>query len=242
MCCRFQIGSNKPFAKRNARMLSAASLPRKWSIRKIWLSSKVWCSASLSFTARREIRAERLLHDDAGPGGEPDLAELLHDFGRRGRRNAEIVEPADVAAELVFELADDLGEGLVALGLGHVEEPATRSRTSRLREHRGARTPRAWPRANVRKASSSRSSREVPTIRNSGSRPACARWKRPGRSLRRARSPVAPKSTITWGRNGDASRLELMSVGSDMCAIPSCVCADHAPHPFRPGYAGTMAT
>ena len=35
MKLRFQIGSNSPFAKRNARMFCAASLPRKWSIRKI---------------------------------------------------------------------------------------------------------------------------------------------------------------------------------------------------------------
>ena len=32
---RFQIGSNSPLAKRKARMFCAASLPRKWSIRKI---------------------------------------------------------------------------------------------------------------------------------------------------------------------------------------------------------------
>ena len=51
MCSRFQIGSNNPFANRNARMLSAASLPRKWSIRKIWLSSNVACKVSLSAIA-----------------------------------------------------------------------------------------------------------------------------------------------------------------------------------------------
>ena len=40
MKLRCQIGSNSPLAKRNARMLSAASLPRKWSMRKICDSSK----------------------------------------------------------------------------------------------------------------------------------------------------------------------------------------------------------
>ena len=48
---RFQIGSKSPFAKRNARMFCAASLPRKWSIRKIWLSSNVSCTWSLSTIA-----------------------------------------------------------------------------------------------------------------------------------------------------------------------------------------------
>src|SRR5690349_8230951 len=41
----------------------------------------------------------------------------------------------------------------------------------------------------------------------SGMRPASARWNSPGRSLRRARSPVAPNTTMMWlpGR-GRASR------------------------------------
>ena len=51
MKLRFQIGSKRPFAKRNARMFCAASLPRKWSIRKIWLSSNVSCTWSLSTIA-----------------------------------------------------------------------------------------------------------------------------------------------------------------------------------------------
>ncbi len=33
MCWRFQIGSNRPLAKRSARMFCAASFPRKWSMR-----------------------------------------------------------------------------------------------------------------------------------------------------------------------------------------------------------------
>ena len=51
MKLRFQIGSNRPLANRKARMFWAASLPRKWSIRKICRSSKVWCSLALSSTA-----------------------------------------------------------------------------------------------------------------------------------------------------------------------------------------------
>ncbi len=51
MKLRFQIGSNRPLAKRNARMLSAGSLPRKWSIRKIWRSWKVSWTRALSAIA-----------------------------------------------------------------------------------------------------------------------------------------------------------------------------------------------
>ena len=48
MWLRCQIGSNSPLANRNARMFCAASLPRKWSIRKIWSSLKTRCSSLLS--------------------------------------------------------------------------------------------------------------------------------------------------------------------------------------------------
>ena len=51
MKLRFQIGSKRPLAKRKARMFCAASLPRKWSIRKICSSSKTSCSAALSVFA-----------------------------------------------------------------------------------------------------------------------------------------------------------------------------------------------
>ena len=45
MWWRFQIGSKSPLAKRKARMFCAASLPRKWSIRKTWSSSKTLLTA-----------------------------------------------------------------------------------------------------------------------------------------------------------------------------------------------------
>ena len=51
MKSRFQIGSNRPLANRKARMFCAASLPRKWSMRKIWLSSKVSWTWSLRMIA-----------------------------------------------------------------------------------------------------------------------------------------------------------------------------------------------
>ena len=48
---RFQIGSNSPLANRKARMFCAASLPRKWSIRKICSSSNRSWIALLSSRA-----------------------------------------------------------------------------------------------------------------------------------------------------------------------------------------------
>ena len=51
MKLRFQIGSNRPLANRKARMFCAASLPRKWSIRKICRSRNVSCTWSFSSMA-----------------------------------------------------------------------------------------------------------------------------------------------------------------------------------------------
>ena len=51
MKLRFQMGSNSPLAKRKARMFWAASLPRKWSIRKTCDSSNVSCTRALSAIA-----------------------------------------------------------------------------------------------------------------------------------------------------------------------------------------------
>ncbi len=48
MKLRFQIGSKRPLAKRKARMFWAASLPRKWSMRKTCDSSKTSCTRAFS--------------------------------------------------------------------------------------------------------------------------------------------------------------------------------------------------
>ena len=50
MWLRCQIGSKSPLANRKARMFWAASLPRKWSIRKICSSLKTRCSSLLRVT------------------------------------------------------------------------------------------------------------------------------------------------------------------------------------------------
>ena len=75
MCSRFQIGSNSPLAKRKARMFWAASLPRKWSMRKTWSSSKTSWTTRVEPPGAGQVGAEGLLHDDPGPVGQPGLAQ-----------------------------------------------------------------------------------------------------------------------------------------------------------------------
>ena len=70
----------------------------------------------------RKIGAERLLHDDARAFGEADRAELVHYLGGGGGRHAQVVHPRDVAAELVFELLDQLRQRLAPGRLAHVGE------------------------------------------------------------------------------------------------------------------------
>jgi hypothetical protein len=55
MCWRFQTGSNRPLAKRNARMLSTDSLPRKWSMRNTCDSLKT--ASTAWFSVRAEARS-----------------------------------------------------------------------------------------------------------------------------------------------------------------------------------------
>ncbi len=117
----------------------------------------------------REVGTERLLHDDAGPIGEAHLAEAAHDLGRGRGRDAEVVQPGDVAAELVFQLGDDLGQRFVSGRLAHVGEAAPRTSPSRRRARRGARTRRA--RARVSNGSSRRRGRRA-TCRRCGTRAA----------------------------------------------------------------------
>ena len=216
-------------------MLSAASLPRKWSMRKIWLSSNVACSVSFSFTALARSVPNGFSMMMRARSASPTSPSCCTHLGRGRGRDAQVVQPGDVAAELVLELADDLGrarrcpptgrrrraarEKLVPVVVGHavvrelVERAAGVARGSRRRRGRRA------------------------TCRRSGTRaagPACARWNRPGRSLRRARSPVAPNSTITCGRSGEI-RLELMSVGS-VCMSD----VQTARRPCRSGYRSSI--
>ena len=106
MWLRFQIGSNRPLAKRKARMFCAASLPRKWSMRKIWLSSNVSCRACVQPAGAGQVGAERLLHDDPAALDEAGVGQRLHRGERRVRRDAEVVQPAGLATERVLGRLD----------------------------------------------------------------------------------------------------------------------------------------
>ena len=66
MKLRFQIGSNRPLANRKARMFWAASLPRKWSIRKICRSSERLVHLVVELDRALQVGAERLLHHHPG--------------------------------------------------------------------------------------------------------------------------------------------------------------------------------
>src|SRR4051812_5345871 len=104
MKLRFQIGSNNPLAKRNARIFCAGSLPRKWSMRKIWSSEKTSCS--LAFSATAPFRSERLFHDDAGALDQARVRQQAHRRQRGIGRHAEIVHAPALLAQF-------------PLGLGH---------------------------------------------------------------------------------------------------------------------------
>ena len=99
MKLRFQIGSNRPLAKRNARMFCAASLPRKWSMRKIWLSSECFVHESVEFDCAGQVGAERLLHHDPRPGHQFRLPQ--HGDHRAGGLwwHRKVVQPTDFRSE-----------------------------------------------------------------------------------------------------------------------------------------------
>ena len=201
MWLRCQIGSKSPLANRKARMFWAASLPRKWSIRKICSSSKTSCSSALSL--RAEARSM--------PNGFSMMIRL------RSTRSAS------------SSMVHDRQRGLRAARSGSAAGAARRRRTPprprppsraapRRRRAPGAQRSRlensvpalgvvalaavlARPpcAANSTNESRSCSSSEVPTTCISGSSPDWNRCSRPGSSLRWARSPVAPKRTTVVG-------------------------------------------
>ena len=123
MKLRFQIGSNRPLAKRNARMFCAASLPRKWSMRKTCDSSKTLVDEVVELHRALEVVPERLLHDHAGAGGEVGVAQHLHHGLRGPRGHREVVQQPRVVAELRLGLLHRGGQTLGARALGDVAQP-----------------------------------------------------------------------------------------------------------------------
>ena len=105
-------------------MFWTASLPRKWSIRKICESSNAPCSVSFSSTADSVVVTERLLEDD--PGGGPVQADLLErpdDRLEGRRRHRQIVQQPGVGAELLPGPLDPLAERRRSGADRHVGEP-----------------------------------------------------------------------------------------------------------------------
>ena len=124
MWSRFQIGSNSPLANLNARMFRAASLPKKWSIRKIWSSVNAVRRVALSALALRQVGAERLLHDDPRPLGESGLAERAHHTLGGARGDAEVVQSTGPASEVALRLGDSVDESAGTVARARVDERA----------------------------------------------------------------------------------------------------------------------
>ena len=157
---------------------------------------------------RGEVGAERLLGDHPRAGAEPELADRLDRLLERLRRQREVEEHARPPRPV----------------RGAPRRSPRRAARARRRRRRSAATkrnsssaspsslrrpePQTASRATSRNSSALIPCRAAPMIRKrSGISPTSVRWNIPGSSLRLARSPVAPKRTITWssGRSGAAS-------------------------------------
>jgi hypothetical protein len=70
-----------------------------------------------------QVGAERLLHHDPRTFHQVGVAQRLDDRGRGHGRDAQVMEPADVLAELLLGDLDRLGEPVGPGALGDVGEP-----------------------------------------------------------------------------------------------------------------------
>ena len=153
--------------------------------------------------ALREVGAERLLHDHPRAARRARAARSMRDDRRRGRgRHAQVVQQARrPPPELAPPPAPTArGEALGALAQVDVGEP--RGEVAPIASSVAGVAAELVPRRPGEVAGTRRrrsSSSEVPTMRKSGISPWVERCSSPGSSLRRARSPVAPKSTMTCG-------------------------------------------
>ena len=215
MWLRFQIGSNSPLAKRNARMFCAASLPRKWSIRKICSSSKTSCSCGVE----RRRRCARSV-----PNGfsmmirlrstSPASRELVHDGERGLRRHREVVQPPmrrgpRIASDSSTAARSPCGPALPGtqwIRSANSRQVLVGDVVAAVLADRGDQTSSRNASRSARRATS-------PTTRRPSSSWDSCRWSMPGRSLRLARSPVAPKRTTVvagmgpaWRRSGASGR------------------------------------
>ena len=119
---RFQIGSNSPLAKRRARMFCAASLPRKWSMRKICDLVERSVHLRVELDRALQVGPERLLHDHPGALDELRLPQHVDHIERGGGRHAEVVQPQAALAELVLRRGDRGRQRLRARRPRHVAQ------------------------------------------------------------------------------------------------------------------------
>src|SRR5579862_5593431 len=202
MCWRLQIGSNSPLANRKARMLSTDSLPRKWSMRNTCDSENTACTASLSARAdARSVPKGFSMMTRVRSVASPDLPSIpttevnaaggtARWYSRRGdppiscsarwtaATRSSVWSGSAAANDRRSAKDGQVGSlGLVMQKSVHASAVCSRNCSSVIPNDDG----------------------EDPMTRYSfGSRPAACRWNSPGRSLRLARSPVAPNSTMTW--------------------------------------------
>ena len=220
MCWRFQTGSKSPLANRKARMLLTDSLPRKWSIRKICDSSKTWCTAWLSSLAEaRSVPNGFSMMIRLRPSASPVLPSKAtvdwNDTGGMARWNSRRARPPR-SASARRTAASSGPEPPGSLGCELPNDSAWANAVHPSPS--GLLRPNAATacRACSRNWSSVIGRRAVPTMRyRSGIRPTWARWNRPGRSFRLARSPVAPNITMTWssGRRPVARAMDSRPTG-----------------------------
>ena len=203
MCERFHTGSNRPLANRNARMLSTDSLPRKWSMRKICDSSKTACTALPSSIAdfRSVPNGFSMTTLDRSPArpASPSIATTeAKAAGGTARWNSRRGEPPiSFSARSTSSL-----RGVQSSGSAGAKDRCfwnsvqqSISRPGLLMQKSSAACLACSRNSSVLIANLAG---EEPMMRYlRGSRLAAARWNRPGSSLRLARSPVAPNSTMT---------------------------------------------
>ena len=169
-------------------------------MRKICSSSKTSVQRVVERHGAGQVGAERLLHDDPRPFDELGVGQQL-DHGLVGRRrDAQVVQPAGVAADLGLLFGHVVGEGRRARPWSGTKV-RRRSKlahcSSEILSGGVAVAGVAGQVAEVLVAELARG--RCPMMRYSGIIPEWPRWSSPGSSLRAARSPVAPKRTMTWG-------------------------------------------
>ena len=128
-----------------------------------------WCSPESQ--ARRQVGAERLLHDDARPGDEVGVGQHLDGAARGAWRDARVVQPTGPVTELGLGLLDRAMQRAGAARRRHEVQGGDEGRHLLGRHVRLTNSAHAFV-ASLRNESSSRSSIDVPITWEAGSRPA----------------------------------------------------------------------